>query len=313
MTTYILRRLGQLVPVLVVVSVALFILLRVLPGDPTNSILGEEATEEQRAALRAELGLDQPLVTQYLTYAGQVVRGDLGQSYISGQPVIEVLADRLPVTVQLGLLGLTAAVLLGIPAGVLAARRRGGRLDSALNAIGVTALAVPNFYLAALLILLFAVQLRLLPASGYVPFGEAPLRNLRFMVLPTMTVALSMAAVAMRQTRESMISAMGEEFVRTARSVGLVERQVVMRYALRFAMVPVVTVMSLQLGAVISASVITETIYTLPGMGSLIVSAIFSRDLPIVQGAVLLVVGFVLVINLMTDLIYAWLDPRITY
>lgn len=313
MTTYVIRRLTQLVPVLIVVSIALFVLLRVLPGDPTNTILGDEATAEQRAALRAELGLDQPLTGQYLTYAGQVLRSDFGESYISGQPVTEVLRDRLPVTVQLGVTGTVTAILIGLPTGVLAARRRGGRLDSGLNLFAIAALAVPNFYLAALLILLFAVQLRVLPASGYLPFTTAPVENLRFMLLPTLTVALSMAAVAMRQTRESMISSMDEDFIRTGRSVGLAERRLVMVYGLRHAVAPVVTVMSLQLGAVISASVITETIFTLPGLGSLIVNSIFSRDLPVVQGAVLLVVGFILLINLLTDLIYAWLDPRIVY
>lgn len=313
MTTFVLRRLAQLIPVLVVVSIALFVLMRVLPGDPTNTILGDDATVEQRSALRAELGLDRPLLAQYTSYAALAVRGDLGRSFISGQPVSEILLDRLPVTVELALLGIVLAIALGLPAGMLAARRRGGRLDAVLNGIGLTALAVPNFYLAALLILAFAVQWRLLPASGYVPLSEAPLANLRVMVLPTVTVATSMAAIAMRQTREAMIAAMGEDFIRTARSVGLSERRVLNVYALRFALVPVVTVMSLQLGAVISASVITETIFTLPGMGSLIVNSIFSRDLPVVQGAVLLVVGFVLVINLVTDLVYAWLDPRIVY
>lgn len=312
MAFYLVRRLAQLIPVLFVVSVALFVLLQVLPGDPTVAVLGQEATAEQRAALRSELGLDRPLAAQYVSYAWGVVQGDFGTSYITGESVLAVLGQRLPVTVELGLLALLLAVALGVPAGVFAALRRRSKADNALTGVGVAALATPHFYLAALLILVFAVELQLLPSSGYTPFTTDPLANLQYLLLPTITVGLSIAAVTMRQTRASMLSSLGEEFVRTAVATGLSRRRVVLVYALRNAIVPVVTVVGLQVGALVSAAVITETIYTLPGLGSLIVSSIFSRDLPVVQGAVLVVVVFVLLINLLTDLVYAWLDPRIT-
>lgn len=312
MAFYLVRRLAQLIPVLFVVSVALFVLLQVLPGDPTVAVLGQEATAEQRAALRSELGLDRPLASQYVSYAWGVVQGDFGNSYITGESVLAVLGQRLPVTVELGFLALLLAVALGVPAGVFAALRRRSKADNALTGVGVAALATPHFYLAALLILVFAVELQLLPSSGYTPFTTDPLANLQYLLLPTITVGLSIAAVTMRQTRASMLSSLGEEFVRTAVATGLSRRRVVLVYALRNAIVPVVTVVGLQVGALVSAAVITETIYTLPGLGSLIVSSIFSRDLPVVQGAVLVVVVFVLLINLLTDLVYAWLDPRIT-
>jgi peptide/nickel transport system permease protein len=312
-STYVVRRVAQLVPVLLVVSLALFLLLRVLPGDPTTAVLGEEATEEQRAALRAEFGLDRPLVEQYLAYAADLLRGDLGESWTTGEPVGEIVLDRLATTAELGLLGMAFAVLVGLPLGVLAALRRRGRLDGAVNALAVTALATPNFAVAAVLILVFAVQLGWAPASGFVPFTRDPVANLQYMVLPTLTVGLSIAAVAFRQSRSAMIGSLGEEFVRTARSVGLAERRIVLSYALRHALIPVVTVLSLQLGALVSASVVTETIFALPGMGSLVVRSIFARDLPVVQGAVLVVVVLVLLINLLTDLVYARLDPRIVY
>lgn len=313
MTTYVVRRVAQLVPVLLVVSLALFLLLRVLPGDPTTAVLGEEATDEQRAALRAELGLDRPLVEQYLDYVLDLLRGDLGTSYLTGEPVGEIVLDRLATTAELGLLGMGFAVLVGLPLGVLAALRRRGRLDGLVNGLAITALATPNFAVAAVLILVLAVQLGVAPASGFVPFTQDPVANLQYMALPTITVGLSIAAVAFRQSRSALIGSLGEEFVRTARSVGLAERRVVLGYALRHALIPVVTVLSLQLGALVSASVVTETIFALPGMGSLVVRSIFARDLPVVQGAVLVVVVLVLLINLLTDLVYARLDPRIVY
>ncbi len=313
MITYVVRRVLQLVPVLIVVSLALFLLLRVLPGDPTVAVLGEEATAQQRAQLRTELGLDRPVLSQYLSYVTDLAHGDLGTSYVTREPVAGIILDRLGTTAELGLLGIGFALLVGLPAGAAVALRRRGRLSAAADGLAVTALATPNFSVAALLILVFAVQLQWLPASGFVDFTEDPVTNLEYMILPTVTIGLGIAAVAFRQSRAAMAASLGEDFVRTARSVGLAERRVVLVYALRHALIPVVTVLSLQLGTLVSASVVTETIFTLPGMGSLIVRSIFSRDLPVIQGAVLVVVVVVLLLNLVTDLVYAWLDPRIVY
>jgi peptide/nickel transport system permease protein len=311
--TYVLRRCLQLIPVLFVVSLALFVLLRLLPGDPSTTILGQEATEEQRAALRADLGLDHPLWRQYVDWITGVLRGDLGESWLTGLPVSEAILDGLPVTAELGITSLLLATLIGIPAGILAAVRARRATDSAITGTAMLLLSIPHFYLATLLVLLFAVTLRWLPASGFVPFTEDPAGNIEYLILPAVTVGSTIVAVAMRQTRGSLLATLGEDYIRTAEATGLVRRRIVLVHALRNALAPVTTVIALQVGALMSATVITETIFTLPGMGTLIVNAIFSRDMPIVQGAVLVVVAFVLAVNLLTDLIYAWLDPRIAY
>ncbi|GAA2941468.1 ABC transporter permease [Streptomyces enissocaesilis] len=313
MTGYLVRRLAQLVPVVLVVSLVLFLLLRLMPGDPTLSILGQEATEEDRAVLRADLGLDVPLWQQFTQWLAGLVRGDLGRSWLTDEHVDAVISDRLAATVELGLIALLFAVLIGIPAGILAAVRARTRTDTVLNSGGLLALSTPHFYLAALLILVFALWLRILPPSGYVPFTEDPLENLRHMVLPAVTIGSTIAAVTMRQTRAALLAAFNEDYIRTAEASGLTRRRIVGVYALRNAIVPVVTVVALQIGALMSATVVTETVFTVPGMGTLIVNGIFSRDLPVVQGAVLMVVVFVLLVNLLADLVYAWLDPRITY
>lgn len=313
MTAYAVRRIAQLVPVLLVVAVVLFTLLRLLPGDPTTEILGQEASAADRAALRTELGLDAPIWQQFTDWIGGVCTGDLGTSWLTGEPVGAVVADRLPATVELGLIALLLAVFIGVPAGVVAAVRRRTRTDSALTGLGVVALSTPHFYLAVLLVLVFGLWLRVVPPSGYVSFVEDPAGNLLRMVLPAITVGSAIIAVTMRQTRGSLLATLGEDYIRTAEATGLTRRRTVSVYALRNALVPVVTVTGLQLGALMSATVVTESVFTLPGMGTLIVNAIFSRDLPVVQGAVLVVVAFVLLINVLTDLIYAWLDPRITF
>jgi peptide/nickel transport system permease protein len=310
---YVLRRFLHLVPVLFVVSLALFVLLRLLPGDPSTAILGQEATEEQRAALRTDLGLDEPLWRQYVDWIAGIFRGDLGQSWLTREPVGAAIADRLPVTVELGITSLVLATLIGIPLGILAAVRARRATDSVVTGAAMLLLSIPHFYLATLLVLLFAVTLRWLPASGFVPFTENPAENIKYLILPAVTIGSTIVAVAMRQTRGSLLATLGEDYVRTAEATGLGPRRIVLVHAMRNALAPVTTVIALQVGALMSATVITETIFTLPGMGTLIVNAIFSRDMPIVQGAVLVVVAFVLAVNLLTDLIYAWLDPRIAY
>ncbi|WP_103340795.1 ABC transporter permease [Amycolatopsis sp. CA-126428] len=313
MTAYLIRRLAQLVPVLLVVSMVLFALLRLLPGDPTAAILGQDASAADRAALRADLGLDAPVWKQYFDWITGAFTGNLGRSWLTGEDVASVIADRLPATVELGIIALVLTIVVGLPAGILAAVRNRTKTDAAMTTASVFALSTPHFYLATLLILVFGLWLRVLPASGYVPFTDDPLGNLQHMVLPAITVGATIIAVVLRQTRGSLLAALGEDYVRTARATGLATRRVVTVYALRNAVVPVVTVTALQIGALMSATVVTETIFTLPGMGTLVVNSIFSRDLPVVQGSVLVVVVFVLLVNLVADLLYAWLDPRITY
>lgn len=313
MTAYLIRRLAQLAPVLLVVSMVLFALLRLLPGDPTTEILGQEASEADRAALRADLGLDDPVWQQYLNWTAGALTGDLGRSWLTNEQVGAVIVDRLPATVELGLIAIVLTILIGLPAGIIAAVRSRTKTDAVMNTASVFALSTPHFYLAALLILVFGLWLRILPPSGYVPFTEDPVQNLLHMVLPAITIGSTIIAVIMRQTRGSLLAALGEDYVRTARASGLAQRRIVTVYALRNAVVPVVTVAALQIGALMSATVVTEAVFTVPGMGTLIVNAIFSRDLPVVQGAVLVVVVFVLLVNLLADLLYARLDPRITY
>ena len=313
MTGYLIRRLLQLVPVVLVVSLVLFLLLRLMPGDPTLDILGQEASAEDRAVLRADLGLDAPLWRQFTDWISGIVRGDLGTSWLTGEAIGTVLGERLAATVELGIVALLFALLIGIPAGVLAAVKRRRPTDTALNSVGLLALSAPHFYLAALLILVFGLWFELLPPSGYVPFTVDPAENIRHMLLPAVTIGSTIAAVTMRQTRAALLAAFNEDYIRTAEASGLSRRRIVGVYALRNAIVPVVTVVALQIGALMSATVVTETVFTIPGMGTLIVNGIFSRDLPVVQGAVLMVVVFVLLVNLLADLIYAWLDPRITY
>ncbi|WP_411077263.1 ABC transporter permease [Streptomyces sp. cmx-10-25] len=313
MTGYLVRRLLQLIPVVLVVSLVLFMLLRLMPGDPTVTILGQEATEQDRAVLREDLGLDVPVWQQFTQWLGDLARGDLGTSWLTDEEVGMVISDRFAATLELGIIALAFAVLIGIPAGILAAVRRRTRTDTVLNSGGLLALSTPHFYLAALLILVFALWLKVLPPSGYVPFTEDPVENLRRMILPAVTIGSTIAAVTMRQTRAALLAAFNEDYIRTAEASGLSRRRIVGVYALRNAIVPVVTVIALQIGALMSATVVTETVFTVPGMGTLIVNAIFSRDLPVVQGAVLMVVVLVLLVNLLADLVYAWLDPRITY
>ncbi|MFB8247197.1 ABC transporter permease [Streptomyces sp. NPDC055952] len=313
MTGYLLRRLLQLLPVVIVVSLVLFLLLRLMPGDPTTEILGQEATAEDRAALRAELGLDTPVTQQFADWITGIVTGDLGKSWLTTEPVGGMIGERLAATVELGIIALLMAVFIGIPAGVLAAVRRRTKTDAALNSLSVVALSAPHFYVAALLILVFGLWLRLLPPSGYVPFTEDPIANLEHIVLPAVTIGSTMVAVTMRQTRAALLATFSEDYIRTAEATGLSRRRIVLVYALRNAVVPVVTVLALQVGALMSATVVTETVFTVPGMGTLIVDSIFDRDLPVVQGAVLMVVVFVLLVNLLADIVYAWLDPRITY
>jgi peptide/nickel transport system permease protein len=305
------NRLLQVLPVLLVMSIAVFALTDLLPGDPTVTVLGENASPAQRAQLRAEMGLDQPAPLRFVQWLGRTLSGDLGRSLRTREPVLDMLAARLPVTVQLMLLAMLLAVAIGVPAGVLAAVRRNTPLDLAMSVLALGGMALPFFWSGILLIRLFAVQLGWLPPSGYVPFWTDPLSNLERMILPSVTVGAAMAGLVMRQTRSAMLGALGADFVRTARAKGVPERQVIVRHALRSALLPVVTVVGLQSGALVGGAVVTETVFSLPGLGTMIVDGIFQRDFAVVQGALLTVVLAVVAVNLLTDLAYAALDRRV--
>ena len=302
-----------MVPVLLLVSAVIFSLLHLTPGDPVVVMLGEEATPEARDALRRELGLDRPLPLQYAAWLSRVVQGDLGRSIRTNQPVSDAILQRLPVTVQLSVLAMVIALVIAIPTGIIAAARRNSRADIAVTVFSLLGVSMPNFLLAVLLIFVFSLQLRLLPPIGYVnPFEDLG-ANLRAMIMPAITLGVLVAAVVARQTRSSLLEVLGQDYVRTAWAKGLREAVVLRRHALRNSLIPVVTVIGLRLGDLLGSAIVTETIFALPGTGRLVIDSIYQRDFPLVQGVVLYLALIFLFINLIVDLLYAYLDPRIRY
>lgn len=311
MARFALRRLAAAVLVVLLGSLVVFLGVRALPGDPALALSGEDRDPAALAAIRHQFGLDQPVPVQFVKYLGNAVQGNLGQSARNGIGVGRIILERLPVTLELSLLAVLIAIAVGIPLGIVAAVRRGGFLDSVSSVFGLVGLSVPNFWLGLLLILGLTVQVHLLPASGFVPLFSDPVQNLRHLVLPAAVLGVQLAAVLMRQMRSAMLESLSADYVRTARAKGLSERQVIGVHALRNSLVTVVTVLGLQLGALISGAVITEQIFVIPGFGKLLVDSVFSRDYPVVQGAVLVsVIGYVAV-NLLVDLTYSYLNPRI--
>jgi peptide/nickel transport system permease protein len=310
---YAIRRLVSVVPVLGVVSVVVFSLIHLTPGDPIRIMLREEADPVTAATLRRQLGLDRPLPVQYVAWLGRAVRGELGRSIRTTQPVAEAIRQRLPVTLTVAAAALVVGLGLGVPAGILAAARRNSALDVVATLTAVSGVSVPSFWLALLLILLFSLTLGWLPPLGWVSPSRDLAGFLRSLVLPAITLGTAIAAVVMRMTRASLLEVLGLDYVRTARAKGLGERRVLLTHALRNALIPVATVVGLQAGALLGGAVITETIFALPGVGRLLVDAIFQRDFPVVQGVVLLLAVNFLAVNLLVDLAYAWLDPRIRY
>ena len=303
MTQSILSRLGSAVLVIFGVCTLVFLLIHLVPGDPVEAMLGESARPADRQALRAALGLDRPLSEQYLHYLGGLARLDLGQSFQFQRPVADLLAERIPPTLELTGAALVLALVLAVPLGVLAARNRGGALDSGAMGFSLLGISIPNFWLGPLLILVFSLWLGWTPVSGR--DGPASL------ILPAITLGTGLAAVLARMVRSSLLEVLGEDYIRTARAKGLSEAAVIWRHALRNAWLPVLTLLGLQLGGLLGGAVITETVFAWPGVGSLLVEAIQNRDYPVVQASVLLVSLAYVLVNTMTDLVYAWVDPRI--
>ncbi len=311
MARFALRRLGAAALVVFLGSLVVFLGVRALPGDPALALSGEDRDPVALAAIRHQFGLDQPVPVQFVRYVGNALQGNLGQSARNGLGVGRIIVERLPVTLELSLLAILVAVAVGLPLGIFAAVRRGGVLDSISSVFGLVGLSIPNFWLGLLLILGLTVQIHVLPASGFVSFFSDPVENLRHLILPASVLGVQLAAVLMRQMRSAMLESLSADYVRTARAKGLSERQVIGVHALRNSLVTVVTVLGLQLGALISGAVITEQIFVIPGFGKLLVDSVFSRDYPVVQGAVLVaVIGYVAV-NLLVDLTYSYLNPRI--
>jgi peptide/nickel transport system permease protein len=308
---YVVRRLAQLVPVALLASIVIFGLMRMIPGDPALVIAGEDASPERIQELRVRLRLDRPLPVQYVAWLGSVLRGDLGESIVSGQPVARILAQKVTATAELAVGALLVAVVVGIPLGVAAALRRGTALDLAVTAYTSTVLGIPNFWLGLLLILLFVVALNWLPPGGRIALTEDPGAAWRYLLMPVLTLSVRASGIFIRFTRTSMLEVLPEDYVRTARAKGLAEGVVVARHALRCALIPVVTVVGLEFGRLLAGAVIAEQIFAWPGVGRLIIQAVGQRDFAIVQGVLLLLVVVFVLVNLITDLLYGVLDPRI--
>ena len=311
MRSFILRRAGASAVVLLLASMLIFVGVRALPGDPALALAGENRDPAQLAATRAKYGLDKPVPVQYVTWLSHVVRGDLGVSAKSGLPVARTIVERLPVTLELALLSLVVALALGIPVGILAAVKPKSVWDYGGSALALVGLSVPHFWLGLMLILLVSVQLGLLPASGFVPFFEDPIENLRRMVMPALVLGTSFAAVVMRQMRSAMLDSLGADYVRTARAKGLSERAVIGRHALRNSLLTVVTIVGLQLGILISGAVVTEQIFVIPGFGKLTLDSVLQRDFALIQAVVLFVAAGYVLVNLLVDVLYSLLNPRI--
>jgi peptide/nickel transport system permease protein len=311
MIAYILRRLVMLVPVLIVVGVVVFGLVHLTPGDPAAVILGDRATPEDIARLRDQLGLNDPLPVQFVRWFSNVLRLDFGESIFLGEPVTQALLDRMQPTVLLTVYALSIEVLIGIPAGVIAAVRYNSPLDRSLTVVAISGSAIPTFFLGILLILIFSVRLRWLPSGGYVPFGEDPAAHFKAMLLPAFALGFSAAGLLARLVRSSMLDVLREDYVRTAFAKGLPEQFVIVRHALRNALIPALTVIGISIGALLGGAVVTETVFTIPGMGRLVVQSIARRDYPVIQGAIIAIAMTYVLVNLVVDVLYVYIDPRV--
>ncbi|MET0852741.1 MAG: ABC transporter permease [Candidatus Rokuibacteriota bacterium] len=308
---YIAQRLAVLVPTLFVVSVLIFSLQQLLPGDPAVALAGEEHDPVAVEAIRKKYSLDRPLPVQYALWMGKVLRGDLGESLRNKIPVSELLASKLPVTLELAVCSMAIALVLGIPLGVISAARKGTLLDAAANFLALSGLSVPHFWLGIMLILLFAVRLGWLPASGYVPPWEDLGRNLSTILLPSFVLGTGVAGVMMRHTRGAMLQTLSADYVRTARAKSVPERLVVLKHALRNALIPVITLGAIEFGRLLSGAVLTEQIFAIPGFGKLLVDGVFNRDYAVVQGVVLVSAGLYVLLNLLSDVLYFLANPRL--
>jgi peptide/nickel transport system permease protein len=309
---YIARRFLQAIPVMVLVATAVFLLLRLTPGDPTDILLGPEATPERAAELRRDLGLDKPLPVQWAVWFSHVLRGDLGESIFLRRPVTQAIWERAEPTLMLTFLSLIIAVMLGLSLGIAAAVRQGSWADIAAMLVSLAGISMPTFWIGLNLILVFAVILGLLPVAGYKPLSEGLWENVRYLVLPAVTLGFYDAALLARMTRSMMLGVLKEHYVRTARSIGVSERRVVLRHALRNALIPLLTIVGLMVAGLMGGALVTETVFNIPGVGRLLIQAVLRRDYALVQGIVLLIAGAYVFINLCVDILYGVLDPRIS-
>jgi peptide/nickel transport system permease protein len=313
MKRFILRRILALIPVGFLVTFMVFMLMHIIPGDPVIALLGDQAAPETVAVLRHQLGLDRPVLVQYGTWLWHLLHGDMGRSFHNYDTVAHLVMERYPTTLELAVLGILTAVLIGIPLGVVSGAFQNSKTDGAVTVLSVTGISLPSFWLGILLIWVFSVKLGWLPSVGFVPLKTSLVQNLKTMVLPVTTLAVAQAAVIARMTRSGLIQVLRLDYIRTARAKGVHGRTVVLRHGMRNALIPVVTVVGLQVGHLLGGAVIVESIFGLPGLGRLIVDSIYNRDFLVVQGTVLFLAFSFLGVNLAVDLLYAYLDPRIRY
>ncbi|SEQ66188.1 ABC transporter permease [Pseudomonas abietaniphila] len=311
MLIFILRRLLSAIPTLILVSLFVFTLQKLLPGDPVQAMAGEERDPAVMEYLREKYRLNDPVPLQYVHWVGNVLQGDFGTSLRTEQPVTTLLASKLPVTLELAVLALIIALLIGIPTGVISAVRKGTATDYAANVFALSGISIPHFWLGILLIMIFAVKLQWLPASGFVPLGEDLGQNLKTLILPAFVLGAGLSGVLMRHTRSAMLEVLRADYVRTARAKGLFPRTVILKHALRNALMPIVTLTTLLFGELLGGAVLTEQVFSIPGFGKMIVDAVFNRDYAVVQGVVLCVaIGFLL-LNLLADVLYRLINPRL--
>jgi len=313
MWTFIARRLLLMIPVVIFVGILTFLLIRLIPGDPAAQMLGLDAKPQEIEALRRQMGLDQPIYTQFFIWAARVVRGDLGHSIFLNQPVSVAIVEHLECTVSLALLALTYAVLVSVPIGVIAAVKQNAWQDKLVMAFALFGVSAPSFWLGLVGIFVFAVYLGWFPSQGYEMLKDGMRQWLWFISLPALSLGVQTAALIARMTRSSMLEVLRQDYIRTARAKGLMEKLVVFKHAFKNGLIPVITVVGMTLGQLLGGAVITETVFSLPGIGQLVITAIKNRDYPMVQGVIMFIAMTYVCANLLVDLLYGWLDPRIKY
>ncbi|MGO4737105.1 ABC transporter permease [Bosea sp. 2KB_26] len=313
MVGYILQRISGMVAVMLLVVTIVFVIVRVTPGDPAAVMLGPDATAQDVADLRSRLGLDRSILSQYVLYVGQLLRGDLGQSIFLNMPVTSALLERAEPTFFLTLLSLAIASVIALPVGIYAAYRRGSFIDQAATTLAMLGASIPGFWLGLILMQIFAVRLQILPVSGYGGPDTSLIERIRHLILPAVALGLVSSALIMRFTRASMLDVLGDDYIRTARAKGLGEQAVILTHALKNALIPILTVLGLTAAVLISGAVVTETVFGLPGVGNLVVSAVLRRDYPVIQGALLVIAGLYVLINFAIDMLYLLVDPRVRY
>ncbi len=309
----VVRRLGSALPIMLIVSLLTFGMIHLIPGDPAIAIAGLSATPEQIANIRHDLGLDQPVLTQLWRWYANLAIGDLGRSLLLGQPVVHVMLQRLPVTLALSAYALVLTLLVGLISGIAAALRQNTWVDQAAMIFAMLGISLPNFYLGLLMIILFAVDLRWLPTGGYIAFSADPLGWLATSTMPAISQALLLAGLLARITRSTMLEVLRQDYIRTARAKGLPNRRVVLKHALANALIPITTVVGIIVSLLISGSVVTETLFSIPGVGQVLTQAVLNRDYPMVQGGLLITTALLVLVNILVDVCYALLDPRVRY